>query len=139
MKQEEIDRLKKEIQSNQQSYQELKKQSALQRAYFRARGKDIQDSLTGGSYFQMFYQQFGNRFQLNEDGSLLVLDDQGREAYNPETAKNVTVEEYLNSIKQNDFYGRMFEAEPTRSGTGQTVNGNGKGNGRPSFEEKFLV
>ncbi len=137
LQKKEIANLKSQIADSQSSYQELEKRSALQRAYFRSHGKDVNDPLTGGSYFDVFYQQFANRFQLESDGSFTVLNDSGTPAYDAQNGANVTVDDYINTIKSDPFYGRMFEAETIRSGTGTTVNGNGTSNNRPSFEEKM--
>lgn len=137
LQREEIAELQSKILESNQSYQELQKRSLLQRAYFRSQGKDTSDPLTGGSYFQVFYQQFGDRFQLEDDGSFTVLNEHGKPAYDTKNGTNVTVDDYMNTIKKDEFYGRMFEAEPMRSGTGTSVSGNGGGASRPSFEEKM--
>lgn len=121
--------------------QDFQKKYALEKVFNAAGGRT--DAADGVSFFDMFAEQLSNRFKLESDGQITVIDGQGDPILDSETGKRITPEEYVSSFKAHPVYGTFFKGVKG-SGAGLAYGGTDS-NGMPtedlsglSREELFL-
>lgn len=120
---------------------EFQKRYSLEKVFFSAGGRT--DSADGVSFFDMLANQIGNRFRLENDGSLTVVDASGDPILDKESGKRIDPETFLSGFKTHPIYGTFFKgAKGSGAGIGY---GGTDANGIPvedlasmSREELFL-
>jgi hypothetical protein len=87
--------------------QEFRKRYALEKVFFSAGGRT--DSADGVSFFDMLANQIGNKFRLEPDGAVTVIDSQGDPVLDKDSGKRITPEDYLGQFKTHPIYGTFFK------------------------------
>jgi hypothetical protein len=87
--------------------QEYRKRYALEKVFFAAGGRT--DSADGVSFFDMLANQIGNKFRLEGDGSITVVDNQGDPILDKDSGKRISPEDYLSQFKVHPIYGTFFK------------------------------
>lgn len=105
----------------------FQKKYALEKVFNAAGGRT--DAADGVSFFDMFSEQLSGRFNLETDGSITVIDQQGDPVLDSETGKRISPEEYISSFKIHPVYGTFFKGVKG-SGAGLTYGGTDS-NGQP--------
>lgn len=86
---------------------EFQKRYSLEKVFFSAGGRT--DSADGVSFFDMLANQIGNRFRLENDGSLTVVDASGDPILDKESGKRIDPETFLSGFKTHPIYGTFFK------------------------------
>lgn len=86
---------------------EFQKRYSLEKVFFSAGGRT--DSADGVSFFDMLANQIGNRFRLESDGSLTVVDAGGDPILDKESGKRIDPETFLSGFKTHPIYGTFFK------------------------------
>lgn len=87
--------------------QEYRKRYALEKVFFAAGGRT--DSADNVSFFDMLANQIGNKFRLESDGSITVIDNQGDPVLDKESGRRIQPEDYLAQFKTHPIYGTFFK------------------------------
>lgn len=120
---------------------ELQKRYQLEKVFVSAGGRT--DSADGVSFFDMLANQIGNKFRLEKDGNITVIDSAGDPVLDKESGKRITPDDYISSFKAHPIYGTFFKGS---KGSGAGIGyGGTDANGVPvedldsmSREELFL-
>lgn len=98
----------------------------------------------GVSAFDLFWNQLGSRFKIDEEtGQMGVIDESGVWVLNNESGQRLAVTDYIEQQKGHPLYGHFFKAKyGSGSGMGQSIDVRGvKGAdfGGMSTNEKFAA
>ncbi len=99
---EQLSAAKEQQEKASQEVQYLQKQWAFEKAFAEAGGR-------GGRFTELAFRELGERFKLEDDGDLAVIDRSG--AYVLEDGKRVKASEFLKTYKGDEVVGYWFASE----------------------------
>ena len=91
----------------QAELQEFRKKYALEKVFIGAGGRT--DSADGVSFFDMLVIQLGNKFRLEPNGTVTVIDANGDPVLDSDSGKRIDPSEYLATYKSHPVYGTFFK------------------------------
>ena len=106
---------------------QFKKKYALEKIFNVAGGRT--DAAEDVSFFDMFAEQMSAHFNLENDGTIVVVDSQGDPVLDSETGKRIAPEDFISSFKTHPVYGTFFKGVKG-TGAGLTYGGT-DANGQP--------
>ena len=116
---------------------ENNKKTAIQRYYYSLGGKEDNIDATNKSSFEMLYENvLRDRIQMEDDGSITVLDVSGLAEDRNENGKPKTPKDLILELTESRVWGHFFE-KPDIRGTGITQGVKGRGGTRGTFEEFY--
>ncbi len=116
---------------------ENNKKTAIQRYYYSLGGKEDNIDATNKSSFDMLYENvLRDRIQIEDDGSITVLDVSGLAEDRNENGKPKTPKDLILELTESRVWGHFFE-KPDIRGTGITQGVKGRGGTRETFEEFY--